>query len=324
MSRAMEYVTRALRSVRRVVRPLPRIRPEVLQPEERSLYLAAGETTDLGTLDYPGGSHSGSAAHLVSAICRAEQLDAPAFHYWAREIHEEWRFHRKLWEFCYILQALHERGCLATGKRGLGFAVGQEPLPSYFAARGCTILATDLGSTDARAANWAGSGQWASSVEVLNRRGLCDPDLFRERVSFRPVDMNQIPSDLSDFDFTWSSCSFEHCGSLELGSEFLLRQMDCLRRGGLAVHTTEFNLTSNTKTVRRGGTVVFRRADIEDLVRRLRAAGHHVEPLDLTIGTHPLDWHVDQRPYSQDRHLRKKERRYVSTSIALIIRKGSS
>lgn len=313
----------AWQSVRRVLRPLPEIHPEVLRPTDLSMYASNTETTSEHRLSYPDAVPSDTSCRLVSSLCTAEQLDSPAFRYWLAEIGEEWRFHRKQWEFGYILQALYERGCMTTGKRGLGFAVGREALPSYFAARGCTVVATDLAATDTRASGWAESGEWASTVEVLNRRGLCDPDTFRERVTFRPVDMNHVPADLAGFDFTWSSCSFEHCGSIELGKQFIMRQMNCLAPGGVAVHTTEFNLTSNTRTVTKGRTVIFRRTDIEELVQQLRAAGHHVEPLDLTIGTHPLDWFVDQRPYTPDRHLRKRQGRYAATSIGLIIRKAS-
>ena len=249
-------------------------------------------------------------------------LASEAFRYWLVQLGEPWRYHRKLWELGYICQALFERGMLSSGKRGLGFAVGQEHLPAYFAAQGCDIVATDLGAADPRARGWADTGQWASAVDSLNRRGLCNADQFRQRVSFLPVDMNQIPADLRGFDFTWSMCSFEHCGTIELGKQFLRRQMDCLRPGGVAVHTTELNLTSNTSTVTKAKTVVFRRRDIEEMIRGLRADGHRVEPLDLGVGAHPLDWFVDSKPYSNDRHLRLRIGRYASTSIGLLIEKG--
>ena len=313
---------RAWLAVRRAVRPVPKIRQDLLQPADASLYATPEQLNAEARLGFPGGPDVLPRAHLVSSLCTAEQLASPAFRFWLSEIHEVWRFHRKQWEFGYLMQALHERDCLGMGKRGLGFAVGQEALPSYFAAQGCTIVATDLAAGDSRAAGWAESGEWASTVDILNRRGLCDPALFRERVTFRPVDMNHIPAGLTGFDFTWSSCSFEHCGSIELGMQFVLRQMDCLKAGGVAVHTTEFNLTSNTSTVTKGRTVLFRQADIEELVRRLRAAGHDIEPLDLTIGSHPLDWFVDERPYTPDKHLRKRQGRFAATSIGLIIRKS--
>jgi hypothetical protein len=88
------------------------------------------------------------------------------------------------------------------------------------------------------------------------------------------------------------------------------------------VHTTEFNLSSNQGTVFSGPTVIYRRADIEQLVSRLTAEGHYVEPLNLDLGNHPLAHHVDERPYSSDRHVRLALYGYAVTSIGLIIRKA--
>ena len=141
---------------------------------------------------------------------------------------------------------------LRPGRRGLGFAVGAEKLPALFAARGCEITATDLPADDERRNPWAQSGQWVGECDALNAAGLCDPAAFRRLVSFRPVDMNHVPADLTGYDFTWSTCSFEHCGSLQLGLDFLERQMECLVPGGMAVHTTEFNLSSNDATLADG------------------------------------------------------------------------
>ena len=53
------------------------------------------------------------------------------------------RWHRKLWEYVMICQALWERGMLRAGRRGCGFGVGQEPLPALFASLGCEVLAAD-------------------------------------------------------------------------------------------------------------------------------------------------------------------------------------
>ncbi len=38
-----------------------------------------------------------------------------------------------------------------------------------------------------------------------------------QRVQYRYVDMSEIPDDLTGFDFTWSSCAFEHLGDLAAG-----------------------------------------------------------------------------------------------------------
>lgn len=268
---------------------------------------------------------------LVSQICRLATLESPAFRGWLEQLHDSWHMHRKNWEHAYICQALHERGMLEPGRRGLGFAVGTEKLPSLFAALGCLITATDLAADDERNNDWAKTGQWAGNRDALNVHGLCPADEFRERVEFRAVDMNHVPDDLRGYDFTWSTCSFEHCGSLERGLEFLERQIDCLRPGGVAVHTTEFNLSSNDKTIDTGPAVVYRLRDIEDVVRRLLAQGHHVEPLDIDPGNRDIDRFVDPPPYSGSvggpygriKHLRLDLDGYASTSIGLIIRKAA-
>src|SRR5204862_2356900 len=111
----------------------------------------------------------------------------------------------------------------------------------------------------------------------------------RQRVSFRPVDMNNIPEDLGGFDFIWSSCSFEHLGSIRKGKHFIRRMARCLRPGGVAVHTTEYNVDSNFWTVRRGQDVLFRRRDFLAMVLDLEQAGHRVEPLDFDSGDTPAD-----------------------------------
>lgn len=262
------------------------------------------------------------ADKLISCLCTAKQLESHAFRYWASALHRPWKLHRKLWEFGFVCQALYERGMLEEGRKGLGFAVGEEPLPALFASRGCSIVATDLEATDERAQVWADTDQLAVSVDKLERAAICEPSLFRERVRFQPVDMNRIPSDLTDFDFTWSSCSFEHCGSIQLGLDFVVNQMQCLAPGGVAVHTTEFNLTSNDKTLTEGGTVIFRKRDIDELVRRLEKDGHFVEPITYALGSSSGDKHIDTFPYAEAPHLKLLlAERFVSTSIALIIRK---
>ena len=178
--------------------------------------------------------------------------------------------HRKLWEWFFIAEALAERDMLRPGRRGLGFGVGKEPLVALFASMGCEVVATDQSADLASAAGWADGLQYAGNLAALNDKGLCDTEEFGRLARFRIVDMRSIPADLTGFDFTWSSCSFEHLGSLEEGLRFVGEQMRCLRTGGVAVHTTEFNVGSNTDTVREGPTVLYRQRDLLELARRLR------------------------------------------------------
>lgn len=277
---------------------------------------------DCSGLAYPG-HEAAQQTRLRSSLCTGEQLGSAAFRHWAQEIEQGFRYHRKLWEFCFVLQSLYERDMLRPGRRGLGFAVGEEPLPAYMASRGCQVLASDLDASDERADVWAQTAQLASTLESLNKHQLCEPERFQELVAFRPIDMNRIPPDITGFDFTWSSCSFEHCGSIGLGKRFLREQMKCLKPGGVAVHTTEYNLSSVEETVEEGATVIFRRQDIEGVVRDLLADGHQVEPLQLDLGSTAQDQHIDLFPYSDDPHLKLELfEEYVSTSIGLIITKS--
>jgi FkbM family methyltransferase len=273
-------------------------------------------------LDFPGRSGT-PTQRLSSGLCTRAQLESPAFRYWLERMNLGFRLHRKEWEFAFILQALYERSCLRPGARGLGFAVGEESLPALFASFGCEVVATDLNPGDSRAQAWAETAQLATSLDKLRRPEICPDAEFDRLVSYRHVDMNHIPADLRDFDFTWSSCSFEHCGSIELGLQFVDNQMACLRPGGFAIHTTEFNLSSNDETLEVGVDVIFRRRDIDCLVEALASAGHLVEPVSYIIGRSGDDQTVDIFPYTRLPHLKLLlADRYVSTSIALIIRKA--
>ncbi|MBP0443497.1 methyltransferase domain-containing protein [Roseomonas sp. SSH11] len=265
-------------------------------------------------------------------LCRQEDIESHWLRHWCGQIGFIPMYHRKVWEDCYALQALHERGMMAPGRRGLGFAVGAEWLPSFLAARGAEILATDIDANDLRARNWIETDQHGGRVETIFKPGLIDLDTFNERVSMRAVDMNTIPEDLhGGFDFLWSICSLEHCGSIRQGLDFVVESMKCLRPGGVAVHTTEFNMSPTGPTLEEGVTVLFQRHHIEELGTRLAQAGHRMLPMDYDTGTGILDQFVDLPPYPgndsplaipEAPHLRLSIQGLVSTSIGFIIEKG--
>src|SRR5690606_5057191 len=123
---------------------------------------------------------------------------------------------------------------------------------------------------------------------ILNNRGICDESLFNKNVSFLEVDMNNIPPYLIDYDFTWSSCCFEHLGDIRKGLDFVKNSINCLKSGGIAVHTTEYNVSSNDTTITEGSTVLFRKRDIEQLVKELTEEGHYVYTVNYNIGNSKL------------------------------------
>jgi Methyltransferase domain len=261
-----------------------------------------------------------SASVPRSRLCTHEELESPSFQVWAEILREpHLRVHRKLWEWCFIAEILNRAGMLTSGRHGLGFAVGHEPLVAAFASRGARILATDLDVERAALTGWANSSEHARSLAKLNDRGLCDEVQFDRLVEFRELNMLDFdPHELRGFDFVWSSCAFEHLGSLAAGHQFVLESMKCLKPGGIAVHTTEFNVASNDATIDSGATVIYRQRDIEALAADLRSHGHLVE-LDFNRGVLPADYHVDVPPYTHDPHLKLHLMGYTTTSIGLVV-----
>lgn len=279
-------------------------------------------TPGTGILEHYISTERATLEQPRSQMCTAYQMGEPVYAEWCQRMGASPSLHRKQWEFVFILRSLEYYGALREGARGLGFGVGIEPLSSLFAAAGCKIVATDLAQHDERSLVWDNTHQLGANLDHIFQPHLCDQAEFYERVSFRPVDMNAIPADLRDFDFTWSSCAYEHLGSIEAGLAFFENSLACLKPGGIAVHTTELNLSSNRNTMNTGTTVLFRRRDFETLARRLIAAGHDVIPITFDSGDSDLDRVIDIPPYSSDSHLKLALLRWVSTSFGMVVRKG--
>jgi hypothetical protein len=255
-----------------------------------------------------------------SRLCTQEQLSEPWFRAWCDALGEAPTAHRKTWEFAYVAEVLNRMGLLESGRRGLGFGVGRESLVSGFAARGVEVVATDLAPDSREALGWTRSGQHAFGVEGLLRPDVIDPESFKKLVTWQPVDMKAIPQELRGFDFCWSICSLEHLGSLDAGAEFIGNSVSTLVPGGVAVHTTEFNLSSDEDTIETGPTVIYRKRDVEALKQKLEAEGHEVAAFDFTRGDGLLDKYVDVPPYKDEPVLRFKAGPYTLTSIAIVVR----
>jgi 2-polyprenyl-3-methyl-5-hydroxy-6-metoxy-1,4-benzoquinol methylase len=229
---------------------------------------------------------------------------------------------RKFWEWCAIAQALDERCMLRTGIKGLGFAVGQEPLTSHFAGRGCEVLATDL---DEHTSNkeWIASAQHAASKESLFQSLLVNREVFDNRVTFQPADMRSLEGLLGGYDFIWSSCALEHLGTLEAGLDFIVRSAELLSPGGVAVHTTEFNVLSNDSTIEHGENVIYRQRDILMLAENMKSRGLNLVTPNFDVGNDRFDVEFDRAPYmtSGVPHLKLEIDGHVCTSFMLIIEK---
>ena len=237
---------------------------------------------------------------LKSKASTQSDLESDWAAYWASELKVPVVFHRKLWEFAYVLQALWEHGCMESGKRGLGFGCGIEPIPSYLASHDVAVTVTDLPPDDSAKTGWHDSNQYTATLEHAYKAELVDRDRFMKYVSLNYVDMNAIPATLRDYDFCWSICALEHIGSIKRGLAFIENSLNTLRVGGLAIHTTEYNYANDNATIDNWGTVLFQREHFNQLAERLRGSGHHVAPLDFSVGDKILDRFIDLPPYSHD------------------------
>jgi hypothetical protein len=260
---------------------------------------------------------------MAYSTCSVADIMHPRFAQVAAMINHPPLPHRKVWEWIFIIHHLKEAGVLQEGKRGIVFGVGREQLPSLFASLGAEVVATDAPDDIGQARGWKGTAQHSAALSQIKYADIVDEKVFERKVSMRACDMNKIDPDLKDFDFTWSSCCFEHLGSLEAGMQFVVNSVErTLKIGGTAVHTTEFNLSSNTDTVTEGDTVIYRKRDIEELVKRLEDRGHHVQPFRVAPDSHYLDSFVDVPPYTSNPHLKLQLGKFVATSVGLVITRG--
>ena len=144
---------------------------------------------------------------------------------------------------------------------------------------------------------------FGSATEGLPRPGLLDRATFDELVGFRPADMARLPADLlpGGFDMVWSVCALEHLGKLDRGLAFVEAAMRCLKPGGIAVHTTEFDLDSKAAhAAARQHRAAAQRRHLDALAGRLAAAGHRMLPLDDGHGDGMLDRFVDLPPQEHE------------------------
>ena len=292
---------------------MPRIllRIEEASPWKKNVFFPSPDALGYGS-DYP---------FMASSACVASDFFHSDFARICQIIGETPHFHRKQWEFVFIFHHAERLGLMGPGRRGLVFGVGREPLPAAFASLGCDIVATDAPAELASKSGWDRSGQFAPGLSVLPQ-GRLDREAFEARVTWRPCDMNAIDPELTDFDFCWSSCALEHLGSLDAGLEFIVNSVEkTLKVGGVALHTTELNLSSNWETIEQGDTVFYRRRDLEAVIARLRERGHEADELVVGRNAFVMNNFTDTPPFTAG-HLLLHHQGFTVTSVGLVVRRG--
>lgn len=257
---------------------------------------------------------------ISSRPARYRDIQAPWLAYWAERMRNAVRPHRKLWEFCAVLQGLYEAGALEEGARGLGLGCGDEPIPSVLANLGLGVVATDLPGEADR--------------DRLFRPDLVEAEAFDRLVEVSNLDIRRLDDPtLRGFDFLWSAGVMQDLGGMGEASDAILNAMEVLKPGGVAVHTADFAFAEDLAFSPIGG-MSYSRAFFEKLAEQLEGRGHAVTALDFGLGDHPLDGYVDLEPFEvegpaaweglwrdvQAPHLKVCREGQVRTSFVLIVR----
>lgn len=102
---------------------------------------------------------------LRSKPTTQEDIESKWLKYWCQQLHITPIYHRKIWELCYVPQAIYSHFGVGQKLSGIGFGCGQEPLPSLFASMGWKITVTDLDPDKAKGLGWMETGQHTNAIE---------------------------------------------------------------------------------------------------------------------------------------------------------------
>lgn len=255
----------------------------------------------------------------VTQICTRSQCEESFFQAYCKELNLTPVVNRKHWEYAYILSVIEKFGFGEPFHDAIGFGVGKEPIPAWLANKGIYVMATDMPGDGGM---WGRTNQHMKDTTDLPWDGISSAWAFREYVHYQPVDMNNIGPlwKQGKADIVWSSCSLDHLGTLDLAKQFIRNSLQCLRPGGIAVHTTEYNLTSNRDTILEGPVVIFRQKDIFELQEEMTAEGHHM--IFNPYRDPHEEWKIELPPY-RNPHLIMMYEKYPITSIGIAIQKGT-
>ncbi len=271
---------------------------------------------------------------LTSKLCTQGDMDSEWFYYWCNELKIQPIYHRKIWEYAFVCQALREFTNWSGSLQGIGFGCGEEPIPSLLAKNKHFVTVTDLSPEAAAAKGWIDTAQHTSFLDQVFVKEIVEKSEFDNQVRLEYLDMNEIPDSVKDYDYCWSICALEHLGNIDKGLEFIKNSLGALKSGGVAVHTTEYNVYSDDQTIESGDTVIFRKKDFLRLFSELESLGHKVMAVNWDAGTQPLDRYIDIPPYGltekwldsaqwiEDNgagHLKLEHGDLVTTCIGLIV-----
>lgn len=214
------------------------------------------------------------ARPVSQAITEAQSCD-PLVAAWNGVLHQPGGSDAERWENAFILQALHYYGVATDAGSGLGIARHPGRLPSYLAARGCTILMAGTHHEDLP------EGDPGLALERLVQPDLCPPRRFFEAVYQTLFENLAVPPNLTGFDFLWSIDAPDGTGARPCFPSMVRASIGCLRPGGVAIHMLRYSGEIGAPAL--AGSKSYGRAEIERMALSLVADGQEVAQLKFDV-----------------------------------------
>lgn len=268
---------------------------------------------------------------IKSNLCCEQYFFSSDYHFFCNNIKYEPIIHRKIWEYFIIAEKIknYYKNKLKN-KKGLGFAVGNEPLVPYFISKKTYITGTDICEKHKNYHIWKSTNQnidigFDKFTDPKSNKYFLDKNQFDKFFKKEYVDMNKLPKNIgnNDFDFLWSSCALEHLGSIEKSFKFIISSLKYLKKGGIAVHTTEYNYDSDQNTLISEDCILFLRNHFKILGKKLKKYGHKLLTMNFFRENSEINDYVDVYPYYtvKDCKLCKKiaddnERTHINLNIS--------
>jgi SAM-dependent methyltransferase len=194
-------------------------------------------------------------------------------------------YHRKLWEFTRLVQALQAMGIYTPNAIGLSVAAGHERVLYYLARHLHKVVATDVYGDSAFSQNEANSQVLASGD------GYAPYDYPKEHLKFLYMNALQLDFPAGLFDFAFCLSSIEHFGGVRNASLAIREMARVVRPGGLVFVTTDCSLNGNVTNE------VFSRKEIERLL---------AENTNLSLLA-PFTWDVSQESLQHVLNMRRDD-----------------
>lgn len=254
---------------------------------------------------------------IASQVCTSKQFSEPIYYRLCKEIAQDKLFHRKQWEYIFILRALEQLCVLQSSFSGLGFGCGKEPLAAVMAKRSVDVICTDIEPVEKGDAYWG-----STNVRDYFYEGICTWEQFEKHVSFRPANMNDIPDDLGIHEF--------HLVILCSRTSWFASTWNRFRAQCQQMPEGRWRSSAHDRAQRRGrgGNVRERRSLLISEERHPphagagRQQGNVFLPINFNMGSDELDKYVDLPPFNRNKHLKLLvEEKYVTTSIGFVILK---